>query len=194
LLARIRLAALPTRWAIHLPLALDGWADIGGEQPLPTAPPTLPAATATPAPASPTVPAATTAPPPATLTPTPGVGGPPRTPLRIDRLFYDGDEPRTEGDEYVELTNVSDAPVTLTGWRLISVQGNQIYRFPAGFAMSAGQTCRVYTNQSHPEHCGLNWGHGGSGIWRNDGDKAELRDAADRLIDHRCYGDWAGDC
>jgi hypothetical protein len=59
--------------------------------------------------------------------------------------------------------------------------------------MTAGQRCRVYTNEDHPEHCGLNW-RSGSGIWNNGGDKAELRNASGHLIDHKCYGDREGEC
>jgi hypothetical protein len=60
--------------------------------------------------------------------------------------------------------------------------------------MAAGQACRVYTDEDHPEHCGLNWGRSTQPVWANTGDKAELRDAAGALSDWFCYGDREGDC
>lgn len=153
--------------------------------PTPTVPPTR-AATATSRPPSPV--------PTARATPTAAAGQPPRAPLRIVDLFFDGEEPQREGDEYIELTNVSAETVFLTGWRIVSVQGPQTYTFPDGASMAAGQTCRVYTDEVHPEHCGLSWGSDAQAVWANAGDKAELYDAGGRLVDWYCYGNRAGEC
>ncbi len=136
---------------------------------------------------------------PVTGTPTAGpsptapAAGPPRWPLLIEELFYDGQEPGTESDEYIAFRNVASEELELTGWQIVSVRGDQRFRFPLGFQMAPGSVCRVYTNQVHPEHCGLSW-QSAQPIWRNSGDKAELRDAAIRLIDWFCYGDMADDC
>ena len=209
----------PPRPVIFLPITfrLTGIDEpdhpVPGSSPMPSVPtPSVPPATPTAGPPIPTQsdntpqaptqprpsPSATTLPTPRpTATPVPPTTphpAPPRTPLRITKLFYDGTEPRTEGDEYVEITNISAGTVTLTGWTLVSVQGNQVYHFPDGLQMAAGQACRVYTNQDHPESCGLNWHYASGGIWRNMGDKAELRDASDAVIDWWCFGDYAGQC
>jgi hypothetical protein len=124
---------------------------------------------------------------------TPSTGSPPRYPLQILDILYDGTSGSAEPDEYVELRNVSPDERDLTGWHLISVRGNQVFSFPAGKRIAPGQTCRVYTNEDHPESCGLNW-RSGQAIWANGGDKAELRDAGGLLVDHRCYGDREGQC
>lgn len=197
ILMRIARDALPVPAPVHrayLPLlARTAGNDQGGGLPLPTSP--APSATATAArpTATPTALPIQTAAPPATVTPG-GAGAPPRHPLRIDDLFYDGEEPSTEGDEHLDFHNASDAPVLLTGWKVISVRGTQIWSFPDGFSMAPGQACRLYTNQLHPEHCGLSWGSSQQAIWRNAGDKAEIRDASGSLIDWFCYGDHADQC
>ncbi len=193
LLLTLDASALPVPapvYEVYLPRLANGADETGG------GPPTVTPTTT--APAQPTTQPNPTDDPPGPTAPaptvTPGAGAPPRLPLRIDTIFFDGDEPRYEGDEYVEFTNASGEVVDLSGWQLISVRGDQRYAFPDGASMTAGQTCRVYTNQDHPEHCGLNWGNASQAIWSNSGDKAELRDASGRLIDWYCYGDHADQC
>ncbi len=177
------------RWRVYMPLTINGAPpETGRGSPPPTTdlPPT----------ATPTMAPSPTSRPVETVTATPPTtpGGPPRSPLRIETVFYDGEEKQFEGDEYVEITNIATDEVALTGWQLISVKGDQRFPFPAGFTMSHGQSCRVYTDEDHPEHCGLNWGSSDQAIWRNSGDKAELRDAAGTLIDWYCYGDHEDQC
>jgi endonuclease/exonuclease/phosphatase family metal-dependent hydrolase len=211
LLARIALPeAQPGTLAFraYLPLALDSaGAGAGGGAPSP-----VPPASGTPAPTSaPTQPATSsptaveptasapsptfppTQPPTPAPSETPG-GPPPRTPLRIEEIHYDGDVPTTEGDEHVEIRNVTGADVDLTGWRLVSVQGDQVFHFPAGARIEAGEDCHIYTNEDHPERdCSFNW-HSDQAIWRNSGDKAELRDPGGALVDWYCYGNYVGSC
>ncbi|MFN8422938.1 MAG: lamin tail domain-containing protein [Anaerolineae bacterium] len=148
--------------------------------PQPTAEPMTPGApTATPPPA----PTATGGGPTPMPTPTSPGAGVPRTPLRITTLYYDGQVPQTEGDEYIEFENVTSGPVSLAGWKVISARGtNQVYAFPASATIDPGpeKRCRVYTNEDHPERaCAFNWGSA-QAIWSNAGDKAELRDASGR--------------
>ncbi len=136
-------------------------------------------------------PEATAAP---TSTATPSPQRPPADPIRIDSVFYNGVINPEEPDEFVEFTNVSEDEVSLIGWQIISVRGDQRYDFPTGFTMPPLQTCRVYTDQIHEEHCGLSWGSSGQALWRNTGDKAEVRDASGALIDWYCYGDHEDLC
>jgi hypothetical protein len=64
-------------------------------------------------------------------------------------------------------------------------EAEHTFVFPA-FLMQPGQTCRVYTNEDHPEWCGFSYGRG-SAIWNNDGDCAYLRDSGGVLVDSYCY-------
>lgn len=46
--------------------------------------------------------------------------------------------------ETARITNTGAGPVELTGWRLISVRGNQVFdQFPAGFTLNPGQSVTV---------------------------------------------------
>jgi len=201
LLARIEIGALPPgRSEVYLPVlmrAFDVWDPGSGGDPGTAIP--HPTDTARPPTDTPRLPTDTPRPATATrplpsVTPTSAAGAPPGTPLKIDTIFFDGEEPMVEGDEFIAFTNVSGGAVFLTGWKIVSVQGNQVFDFPSGFQMAAGQSCRVYTDEDHPEHCGLNWRSPRQGVWANTGDKAEIRDAGGRVIDWYCYGSREADC
>ena len=103
--------------------------------------------------------------------------------IEIITIYYAGDG-TTEPDEYVEITNYDSRAIQIGGWTLRNNARN-VYTFPA-FVMQSGQTCRVYTNETHPEWCGFSYGSG-TGIWNNDGDCAFLRNSASELIDKYCY-------
>jgi len=51
---------------------------------------------------------------------------------------------------------------------------------------AAGQSCRVYTNESHPETCGFSFGSG-KAILNNKGDCVYLFDGSGAQIASRCY-------
>lgn len=50
--------------------------------------------------------------------------------------------------EVVTIVNGSDKAVDLTGWKLVSEQGNQTFDFPAGTTLAAGGTGALYNAQS----------------------------------------------
>lgn len=180
--------------------------------PMPTASPSPEAsATATIAPsASPTlVPTQTTlASPTPTVVPTPATPSPSPTPtstatiaadtpepeydIRITEVFFDGEEPRYEGDEYVEVANCGSHDVELEGWVLLDADdGGPAFKFPA-YTLHAGYSVRVYTNLVHPDFGGLTFGSD-KAIWNNTRpDMAELRDADGNIISQRGYEPWTG--
>jgi competence protein ComEC len=116
---------------------------------------------------------------PTTVTPTP----PPSVKVIIGTIFYDGVVSRYEPDEYVEIINQGDA-VQLQGWTLRD-DANHVYTFPS-FLIQPNQACRIYTNQSHPESCGFNYGSGAA-IWNNTGDCAYLRNSQGQEVSKKCY-------
>lgn len=87
--------------------------------------------------------------------------------------------------EYVEIRNDSPEPVQMQFWRLLDTKYN-IYSFPQ-FEMQPGQTCRVYTNEDHPESCGFNWGITDKIIWGTESDCASLSDAMGAIVAQKCY-------
>lgn len=152
-----------------------------------TAPKTAPATAAATAPPAEPTPVPTLAPTPAPSTaptPVPSTAAPataaPTSNLVITRVFYDGVVVRTESDEFVEIRNTGGAPQAMAGWRLVSARAGQTFVFPA-MTMTAGQTCRVYTNEIHPEWCSLSF-RSGTAIWNNTGDRANLMDPQGRLV------------
>jgi hypothetical protein len=109
----------------------------------------------------------------------------PQPNVQITLIFYDGAVPRVESDEYSEITNLGSNSVNLARWRLNAGDPGQDYWFPS-FQISPGQSCRVYTDEYHPEHCGLNFGRG-SAIWNNSGDCGYLYNSYGTLVDTYCY-------
>lgn len=79
--------------------------------------------------------------------------------------------------EYVDVQNQGAEPVDLSGWRLLSVRGEQDCRL--GGVIEPGATLRIWSQQGDG---GYSCGHG-SDIWNNDDpDTAELYDAAGALV------------
>ena len=105
--------------------------------------------------------------------------------IRITHIYYDGQEGRKEPDEYVEIINTGNAAINLAGWALSDESGKR-FTFPE-FVINAGQSCRIYTDQHHPESCGFNWSFTQSAIWNNDGDCATLQNGNGDIVDSYCY-------
>jgi endonuclease YncB( thermonuclease family) len=115
--------------------------------------------------------------------PTPAAG---HALVQITGMRRDGAISPNEPDEYVEITNQGAMAQDLTGWRLDSERGaasGQVFHFPAGFVMRPRQVCRVYTDEVHPEWCGLSFGYRRSGVWNNnEPDAAVLYDNEGTLV------------
>jgi hypothetical protein len=95
-------------------------------------------------------------------------------------VFFNGTASASEPDEYVEFQNQGTLPQDMAGWRIASVRGAQTYVF-SGLTMPPGQICRLYTNEVHPEWCGLSWAKA-TAQWNNAGDRANLIDATGRVV------------
>lgn len=104
----------------------------------------------------------------------------------ITFILYDGVVPRIESDEYAEIKNLSPSPVDLTGWRLNAGDPGQDFRFPNGFILQPDQSCRVYTNEVHPETCGFSYGSR-QARWNNDGDCGALYNQEGAMVSQKCY-------
>jgi len=118
--------------------------------------------------------------------PTAGPGQPQREAnVVIALIFYDGTVPRVESDEFAEIANQGSAPANLKGWRLNADDPGQDFIVP-DFVLAPGQSCRVYTNEHHPESCGFSFGSGWA-IWANKGECGHLFDASGREVSTWCY-------
>lgn len=84
--------------------------------------------------------------------------------------------------EKVIIKNNGNTDVDMSGWQLISVEGNQVFTFPQKFVLKAGQTVTITSGKnaySNPPSV-LKWTN--ANIWNNDGDAAKLVDSKGRVI------------
>ncbi len=80
----------------------------------------------------------------------------------------------------------------MTGWKLVSMTGSQVYAFPAGFTLASGATVKITSGPSNTaqsyETCGcLTWLNDDgtprrATVWNDGGDPAELRDATGVVV------------
>ena len=103
----------------------------------------------------------------------------------LSYIFYDGDVPQVESDEYAVITNNGGSAVNIGNWRLNAGEPDQNFTFPS-FDLQPGQSCRVYTNEVHPESCGFTFGRNDA-IWRNSGDCGALFDAGGAEVSRYCF-------
>jgi len=105
--------------------------------------------------------------------------------VQITDIFFDGLVHLSESDEYAEMTNHGSGPVNLIGWRLNAGSPGQDFNFP-NFVIDPGQSCRVYTDEIHPETCGFSFASGVA-LWLNSGDCGYLYNQAGDLVSSYCY-------
>jgi hypothetical protein len=86
------------------------------------------------------------------------------------------------------IQNTGGQSQDMTGWTLVSVVGPQTFNCPNGFTLGAGASVPVesYTDSGNNPPSVLFWAT--DPVWNNAGDKAELRDNTNALIDNRCHG------
>jgi len=82
--------------------------------------------------------------------------------------------------EYIELKNMSSSSVNLSGWKALSVKGDQKH-FLSG-TLGVGQTLRIY---SGPNAFGHIWTK--KYIHNNKGDGVRLFDASGKLVDSKSW-------
>lgn len=86
-----------------------------------------------------------------------------------------------EGEKVI-VKNNGNTDVDMSDWKLISVEGNQVFTFPDGFILKKEQTVTITSGKnaySNPPSV-LKWTN--AYIWNNDGDAAKLADSEGRVI------------
>ncbi|RKD30865.1 hypothetical protein BET03_13295 [Thermohalobacter berrensis] len=88
-------------------------------------------------------------------------------------------------NEIVLIKNKSKADVDLSGWKLISVKGDQIFNFPKGFMLKGNSTIKIVSGSYNKNLVKDNkdvliWTK--DYIWNNKGDKGKLIDKYGRVI------------
>jgi beta-lactamase superfamily II metal-dependent hydrolase len=75
-------------------------------------------------------------------------------------------------EEIIGITNTGNTTVNLNEWQLVSVIGNQVFKFP-NINLASGKTIFITSGPNAREGNGyVKWTNGQ--IWRNDGDAAKL--------------------
>jgi len=82
-------------------------------------------------------------------------------------------------EEWVEISNLGTADVSLAGWTLEDAQ-NHTYKFP-DFSLKAGGTAKIRTGIGNDTTEDLFWNRSSS-IWNNNGDVATLTDASGNMV------------
>ena len=96
----------------------------------------------------------------------------------ISYIFFDGKEPRTEGDEYAVVKNIGGTAINMKGWRLNAGDRGQDFYFPS-FVLNPGLQVRIYTNRIVKGS--FSFGRR-SAIWNNAGDCGILFNAAGKQV------------
>lgn len=76
-------------------------------------------------------------------------GGDAYADVLISNVHFNGEEKHTEGDEYVEISNISDNTVDISLWRLESIRNQSVFTFPEGTRLNAQSTLKIFTNKSN---------------------------------------------
>lgn len=108
--------------------------------------------------------------------------------IEIAEIVYHGHVKRTQSDEYIEIHNSGNATADLSNWKVTSIGKNQLFAFPEGTSLAAGQMIRVYTNEVRQESGGFSFGSK-TAIWNDKGDMAKLLDAEGKEVSSFSYGD-----
>lgn len=89
------------------------------------------------------------------------------------------------GDEYFTIANNSDSNISLTGWKMVSIEGNQTYYFPDGFVLKSKTNVAVWSGGKgkHEPPSDLVWTR--KNIWNNKGDGGVLFDAQGNEVDRK---------
>lgn len=101
----------------------------------------------------------------------------------ISGIYYDGQETRSEGDEYITIKNVGTSSVNLEGYSINAGDNGQDFTFPS-FVLRAGAAVRVYTNRDIAGS--FSFGRG-SAIWNNQGDCGYLYNPEGTQVSEYCY-------
>jgi hypothetical protein len=118
---------------------------------------------------------------PESPTPIPGLS--PDSVLYIANIQYE-----TE-DEYIHIGNIGQAAQDMTGWQILSVEGGELYTFPAGFVLAPGAAVKVHSGPAATGDPPADLIWGAAAVWQDSGDKAVLSDDTGQLVDSLCYKD-----
>lgn len=114
--------------------------------------------------------------------------------LEVTDRAAPGDHP---ADEYVELTNVGDTALDMSGWTVrdreggaVDTHGIEPLEFPEGFVLEPGESVRLVTGDGEDTAETIHWGQDRQ-YWRSAGDVVVVRDEDGETVLRHPYGDQA---
>ncbi|WP_453992081.1 cell wall-binding repeat-containing protein [Bacillus nitroreducens] len=112
-----------------------------------------------------------------TTNPKPTPPSEPATTGKLDITGLDLDK------EIVTIKNIDTKDIKMDGWKLVSVVGNQTFKFPSGYVLKKGATVKIVSGRGAVNNppSQLLWTTGY--IWNNSGDTATLYDPQGKKID-----------
>jgi len=102
-------------------------------------------------------------------------------PVRFAPPFHPNEAAGDLNREYITVRNAGEVPVDITGWTL-SNQSGDVFTFPSGFILPAGNVVSVYSGCGEAEGSILYW-CAGKPIWNAQTDRARLRNSEGILLD-----------
>ena len=106
--------------------------------------------------------------------------------VMISHIHVDGLERRTEGDEFVEITNLSNRKVDVSSWKLIATHSHATFVFPSQSIIEPASSVKVFTNKSQLAMHEYSFGSG-KAIWNNQRGRGQLIDNQDREVSNYDY-------
>lgn len=91
----------------------------------------------------------------------------------ISHIAFNGKEKYSDGDEYVEIANLSPAWIDIANWALGGGHAED-FIFPEGSHIAPFASIRVYTNKVEPITGGYSW-NSRRAIWNNESGHAYLK-------------------
>ncbi|MCG9681558.1 lamin tail domain-containing protein [Vibrio sp. Isolate23] len=104
----------------------------------------------------------------------------------ISHINYDGEEFRSEGDEYVEIHNTSEHIVDLSNWRLEALRNERCFVFPENTQLAPLTSLRIFTNKASLERNEFSF-NSPTALWNNNGGSCALIDYQDREVSSYNY-------
>ncbi|CAM3790311.1 Intermediate filament tail domain protein [Vibrio aerogenes CECT 7868] len=93
----------------------------------------------------------------------------------ISRIKADGHEGRGEGDEFIEIVNISEHIVDLSDWQVTSVRNQTTFTFPPGSKLRPGASLKIFTDKTTLAENEYSF-NSHRALWNNQGGGAELID------------------
>lgn len=87
--------------------------------------------------------------------------------------------------EVCTVENNSDMDIDMTGWKILSINGNQSYNFPQGYILKVGKCVNINSGKKAKEDGKVDLIWTNNNIWNNSGDSAELYNNKGELVSSR---------